>query len=81
MIDPKQIEETVLKISQTIPGGFGEAPAGLKSQIRAILTASLDKMDIVTREEFDIQKAVLAKTRAKLEQLEKKLAELESAQQ
>jgi len=78
MIDPKQIEDAVLKISQAIPGGFGEAPEGLKAQIKSILTASLEKMDMVTRDEFDVQKAVLAKTRAKLEVLEKKILELES---
>ncbi|MEA3404926.1 MAG: accessory factor UbiK family protein [Pseudomonadota bacterium] len=78
MIDPKQIEDAVLKISQTIPNGFGEVPEGLKSQIKSILTASLDKMDIVTRDEFDVQKAVLTKTRAKVDALEKKVAELES---
>ena len=78
MINPKQIEETVLKISQAIPGGFGEAPAGLKAQIKSILVASLEKMDIVTREEFDVQKAVLAKTRAKLEALEAKVNQWES---
>lgn len=77
MIDPKQIEDTVLKISRAIPNGFGEAPEGLKAQIKSILTASLDKMDVVTRDEFDVQKAVLAKTRAKLEALEKKVADLE----
>lgn len=78
MINPKQIEETVLKISQAIPGGFGEVPAGLKAQIKAILTASFEKMDLVTRDEFDVQKAVLAKTRAKLEALEIKVSEWES---
>ena len=79
MIDPKQIEETVLKISQAIPAGFGEPPAAMKAQIKSILTASLQKMDVVTREEFDIQKAVLAKTRAKLDALEKKVSEWESS--
>lgn len=78
MIDPKQIEQTILKISEAIPSGFGEAPAGLKSQIKAILTASFEKMDLVTRDEFDVQKAVLAKTRAKLEALEAKVAEWEA---
>lgn len=78
MIDSKKIEETVLKISQAIPGGFGEAPAELKAQIKAILTANFEKMDLVTRDEFEVQKAVLAKTRAKLEALEAKVAEWES---
>ena len=78
MINPKQIEETVLKLSEAIPSGFGEPPAALKAQLKSILTASLEKMDVVSREEFDVQKAVLAKTRAKLEALESKIAEWEA---
>jgi len=78
MIDPKQIEETVLKLSQAIPNGLGEPPAAMKAQLKSILTASLEKMDVVTREEFDVQKAVLTKTRAKLEALEAKIAEWEA---
>ncbi|MDG6774476.1 accessory factor UbiK family protein [Thiomicrorhabdus sp. ZW0627] len=79
MLNPKQIEETVLKITQAIPNGFGQTPDNFKSQVKAILTASFEKMDLVSREEFDIQMAVLAKTRAKLEALEEKVAELEQA--
>ncbi|WP_373019331.1 accessory factor UbiK family protein [Thiomicrorhabdus sp.] len=79
MLNPKHIEETVLKISQAIPSGFGQAPENFKSQVKAILTASFEKMDLVSREEFDIQTAVLAKTRSKLEALEKKVSQLEEA--
>lgn len=77
MLDPKQIEETVVKLSQAIPSGLGQAPEELKSQFKAILTASFEKMDLVSRDEFDLQSAVLAKTRTKLEALEKKVEQLE----
>ena len=80
MLNSKQIEETVLKISQAIPNGFAEAPVGLKAQVKSVITASLQKMDLVTREEFDVQKAVLAKTRSKLEALEKKVSNWEASQ-
>ena len=65
------------KISSTLP----PVPSGIKNEfeqsIRNILHNAFDKMDLVTREDFDIQSAVLQKTRIKLEQLEKKLTEIE----
>jgi len=49
----------------------------LDKNVRAFMTGAFAKMDLVTREEFDIQKAVLERTRAKLKDLEGKIAELE----
>ena len=49
----------------------------LEQNFRSVLRASLNKLDLVTREEFDVQEAVLAKTRAKLEALEKQVKALE----
>lgn len=49
----------------------------LDKNVRAFMTGAFAKMDLVTREEFDIQKAVLERTRAKLKELEAKIAELE----
>lgn len=51
---------------------------GLEKNIKAVLNQGFAKMDLVTREEFDIQTQVLAKTRAKLEALEARVAELET---
>lgn len=51
-----------------------------KKQCRAVLTATLGKCNLVTREEFDAQAAVLARTRSKLEALETQLAEWEKTQ-
>ena len=65
------------KISKTLP----PVPAGMKGEmeqsIRNILHNAFDKMDLVTREDFEVQSAVLQKTRIKLEQLEKQLSQLE----
>ncbi len=49
----------------------------LGKNLRAALSSTLDRMELVTREEFDVQEAVLARTRQKLEHLEKLVAELE----
>jgi BMFP domain-containing protein YqiC len=51
--------------------------ADLEKNLRALLASGLSRLDLVTREEFDVQREVLARTRAKLEALEAKLAELE----
>ncbi|MCK5697191.1 MAG: accessory factor UbiK family protein [Gammaproteobacteria bacterium] len=65
------------KISAILP----PIPSGLKNEfeqsVQSILHNAFDKMDLVTREDFEIQAAVLQKTRIKLEQLEKKLTEFE----
>lgn len=77
MLNPSQLESVAKKIAEIIPEGFGEVPSGMQSQVKSVLASAFDKMDLVTREEFDIQSGVLAKTRSKLEQLEKQVAELE----
>ncbi|MGZ8289913.1 MAG: accessory factor UbiK family protein [Telluria sp.] len=62
------------KINQAIEN----SPAkDIEKNVKAMMTQGFSKLDLVTREEFDIQSQVLAKTRAKLEALEKRLAELE----
>jgi len=53
----------------------------VEKNLRAMLAAALSRLDLVTREEFDVQSEVLARTRAKLAQLEAKLAELEKRAQ
>ncbi len=77
MLNPSQLEEMAKKIAEIIPQGVGNVPSGIKDQVKVILSRSLEKMDLVSREEFDIQVAVLAKTRQKLEALEKVVSELE----
>lgn len=59
---------------------ISSADNAASSQIRASLESGLRKLNLVTREEFDAQQAVLLRTREKLEQLEKQVAELEAAQ-
>jgi BMFP domain-containing protein YqiC len=52
--------------------------ADLEKNLKALMSQGFTKLDLLTREEFDIQTEVLAKTRAKLEQLEARVAELEA---
>lgn len=80
MISPQQIESIVETISQTIPPGFGKLPESIQLNLKQTLASTFEKMDLVSRQEFDIQAGVLAKTRAKLEALEKQVAALESQQ-
>jgi BMFP domain-containing protein YqiC len=74
MIDPKNIEQVLDSLRQALPGGFAR---DVEKNLRAALTAALARLDLVTREEFEVQSQVLARTRAKLEALEKLVAELE----
>lgn len=78
MFDAKQLESLAKRIADAIPPGMGEVPSNVKAQIKTILMRNFEKMDLVSREEFDLQTQVLAKTRQKLEALEKVVAELES---
>jgi len=78
MLNANQLEEMAKKLAENIPQGVGKVPTGLQDQIKAILSRSFEKMDLVTRQEFDIQAGVLAKTRSKLEALEKIVSELEA---
>ncbi|MDG4813226.1 accessory factor UbiK family protein [Hydrogenovibrio sp. 3SP14C1] len=80
MINPQQIESIVETISQTIPPGVGKLPESLRQNLKQSLASTFEKMDLVSRQEFDIQTGVLAKTRAKLEALEKQVAALEAQQ-
>lgn len=81
MINAKKIEEIARQITDAIPPGVKTMAEGAEEKIKQTLQAQLAKLDVVTREEFDVQTKVLAKTRAKLDALEAKIAELEAAQQ
>ena len=71
--------ETILKgFSSTLPPGAGVLKDDLEKGLRATLHSAFDKLDLVTREEFEVQAQVLARSRTKLEQLERQVAELEA---
>ncbi|MEY4768427.1 MAG: hypothetical protein RL637_1066, partial [Pseudomonadota bacterium] len=70
MFDPKVLDELAAHLANTVPAGLQSLKEDLEKNFRAILQAGLEKLDLVSREEFEVQKNVLAKTRAKLENLE-----------
>ena len=70
------IDEISQKLLSILPINAKEIEDELRQQIKLILQASLAKLDVVNREEFDVQSQVLAKTRAKIDSLEKVIQEL-----
>ncbi len=81
MFDTKSIDDIANRLADVIPSGFSNLKEDMEKNFHAILQSALGKLDLVTREEFEVQKAVLAKTRSKLEDLEKTVAEIEQQQQ
>ena len=79
MLDAKKIEELADKFSQSIPPGAKAFQQDIEKNFKQMLQSLIGKMDLVTREEFDVQKKVLARTREKIEMLEKKLDELSNS--
>ncbi len=78
MSKPQIIEDVVEKISDLVPQDFKTMREEFHTNAKAIMVAGLKKMDLVTREEFDVQKAVLAKTREKLKMLEAELKHIQA---
>ena len=66
-------------ISERMPQDIGEIGTDLKHNLSAVIKESMSKMDLVSREEFDVQRKVLARTRSRLEEMEKQLGALEQA--
>jgi BMFP domain-containing protein YqiC len=78
MLDTKFIDDLARQISESIPSGIKEMQQDVEKNIHTLLQGAFARLDLVTREEFDTQTRVLARTREKLEQLEKTVAELEA---
>ena len=73
MFDPKNFDEIAKKLYETLPDGVKNIEQDLQQKFKTVLLATFDKLDLVTREEFDIQMKVLQRTRAKVEAIEKQL--------
>jgi len=71
------IDDLARQLADAVPRNLKALSDDLERNFKALLQSGLAKMDLVTREEFDLQVAVLERTRAKLEALEARLAELE----
>ena len=78
--DAERFDELARRVVEALPAGVGELEREFRSTLRSALGAALERMDLVSREEFDLQQAVLERTRDKLERLERTVAELEAKQ-
>ena len=77
MSSDNKIETLVKQVLAALPADLRQARTDMEKNLKALITAGLVKMDLVTREEFDVQAELLARTRASLEKIQKHLAELE----
>lgn len=73
-----EIDKLIQSVVENIPGKIGPFGDELQDYLRKSLSSTLKKMDIVTRHEFDIQAAVLQKTRSKVDEMEKLIKKLEA---
>lgn len=76
-IDGKLLDDLAQKLAGVLPGGVRDLQQDMEKNFRVVLQGIFSKMELVTREEFDVQTDVLARTRARLESLERQVAEIE----
>ena len=74
----ESIENLARKLADSVPEGLRTMREDLEKNFRGVLRSGLEKLDLVSRDEFEVQQAVLARTREKLEALESRLQELEN---
>ena len=71
------LDDLAGKLADAVPNDIGNLRDDLKKNFRGLLSAGLDKLDLVTREEFEIQRKVLERSREKLDRLERELQKLQ----
>lgn len=77
MFDAKTIDDLAIRLAAKVQPSVNALKSDVEKNCRAILQGAIGKLDLVTREEFEVQKLVLAKTRAKLDDLEQRVAAME----
>jgi BMFP domain-containing protein YqiC len=75
----ESIDELARRLAESVPQGLRSMKDDLEKNFQSVLRSGLGKLDLVTREEFEVQEAVLARTRQKLEALEGRLISIETA--
>lgn len=75
--DPNMLDQLAERLSAVVPEGMRHVQKDLERNFRAVLQSALGRLDLVTRDEFDAQAAVLARTRERLEQISARLRDLE----
>lgn len=77
-MDPKIFDDLARTLADSVPKGLRELQHDMEKNVRGALEHGFEKLNLVSREEFEIQAAVLARTRSKVDALEKQVAELEA---
>jgi ubiquinone biosynthesis accessory factor UbiK len=77
-IDLAQIDELARRLSSLVPSGLRDSREELQQNFKSVLQTGLGKLDLVTRDEFDVQRAVLLRTRDKLNELQRAVAQIEA---
>jgi BMFP domain-containing protein YqiC len=77
-MDPKIIDDLARRLADSMPDSLRALQKDMDQNFKAVLQSGLARFDLVTREEFDVQAAVLRRTREKLEKLEERLAQMEA---
>ena len=78
MIDVEKLDELARRLSSLVPPSLRDSREELQENFKSVLQSGLAKLDLVTREEFEVQRAVLLRTREKLDELQRTVADLES---
>ena len=81
MFEPKALDDLARKLADAVPSGVRELQQDLEKNLHATLQSAFSKLDLVTREEFEVQSTLLARTRTKLDALETQIAALEQNKQ
>jgi hypothetical protein len=77
-MDPRFIDDLARRLSAAVPPGVAALRRDLEDNFKAVLQSALSRLDLVSRQEFDVQAAVLRRTREKLEALEARLKAIET---
>ena len=78
-MDAKKIEDIARQINDSIPEGVKDFAGGMEQRIKQILQQQLSKLDVVTREELDVQQQLLLRLRQRVDQLEAQLATMQQS--
>jgi BMFP domain-containing protein YqiC len=78
VFDAKKLDDLARRLAETVPNGAREIGQDLERNLKAVLSSNLARLDLVSREEFDVQKALLERSRLRLEVLEQRVRALET---
>jgi ubiquinone biosynthesis accessory factor UbiK len=77
--DPKSLDDLARRLADAVPPGLSALKNDLEQNFKAVLQSGLARLDLVTRQEFDVQAGVLRRSRERLEELEARIAALEGS--